>query len=312
MKRKVFSYICALFVLLVGSSLSAMDIQHPHELPQEKAVNPWLKGAVLGIAPAVILGYGAEAYWSNGTSLNKFRFDEGEGFFGPSSYSGGADKIGHLYGSFYASRFVGSLLKGLGQSQDSAALWGSGSSFSTYTMIEVLDGFTKAYGAGMWDMVFNFSGAGLSYILQKNKKLDRIFKPSISYYPSEKFLKNGRGFLKFSEDYNNLNFHFDINFTQINVIQNFLVNNNYLNFFGHLPQLSLMFNTHGFKPKLEDRSVNLSLALSIDVLSIIEFIEKRVFYKEFPRIKALASSYKFIPSFIVLDKQWNFTGVRTN
>ena len=104
------------FIFLSLFTIKNDLLAKPAELKSEESLpvpssspSPYLKWAILGVAPAVLFGYGATAWWDQGFS-NKMTFDQDEGFFGASSYSGGSDKLGHMFAAYVTSKILNGLL----------------------------------------------------------------------------------------------------------------------------------------------------------------------------------------------------------
>lgn len=71
------------------------------------------------------------------------------------------DKVGHIYGSFHLQSTSYEALKWAGVRDNRALLWSAVSSFAFMATIEVLDGFSSAYGASATDLAANAVGIGL-------------------------------------------------------------------------------------------------------------------------------------------------------
>jgi uncharacterized protein YfiM (DUF2279 family) len=71
------------------------------------------------------------------------------------------DKVGHLYTAFHLSRLGTEAFRWTGMPAKKAALWGSLTGVILLTPIEILDGFSAAYGASWGDEVANLSGSAL-------------------------------------------------------------------------------------------------------------------------------------------------------
>jgi len=77
-----------------------------------------------------------------------------------------ADKFGHLYSTYLASRTASQMLQWAQVPQKKAAIWGAVTAFAMSSSIEVFDGFSAGYGASTSDLVANALGAGL-YLSQE-------------------------------------------------------------------------------------------------------------------------------------------------
>ena len=93
------------------------------------------------------------------------------------------DKAGHFSTTFFLSRVTTLHLKNSGMNPSKAALTGSLISIFALSSIEILDGFSPAYGASVSDIGANVLG-GLFYLIQQNQGNDPIVYPKFSFYPS--------------------------------------------------------------------------------------------------------------------------------
>lgn len=69
------------------------------------------------------------------------------------------DKLGHVYSTYQLSRMQYQAFRWAGMSSNKAALWGSIAGLAWMMPIEILDGFSTAYGASAGDMIANSVGA---------------------------------------------------------------------------------------------------------------------------------------------------------
>ena len=131
------------------------------------------------IGAGVITAWGV-ANWDYGKSSPHA---ESEEWFGRHTSSGGADKLGHLYSSY----FVGSGLSGLyehwGYSENDAAFYGSLSSFFILNYMEICDAFSSEFGFSYEDFLMNSIGAFSSYLFYTNPELSKRIDLRIEYVP---------------------------------------------------------------------------------------------------------------------------------
>ncbi|MCC6576387.1 MAG: DUF2279 domain-containing protein [Flavobacteriales bacterium] len=71
------------------------------------------------------------------------------------------DKAGHLFSSYWIGRWGQGTLHTAGVTRRRAAWGGVGTALVFLSGVEVLDGFSTAWGFSGWDMVANAAGAGL-------------------------------------------------------------------------------------------------------------------------------------------------------
>lgn len=107
-----------------------------------------------------------------------------EKWFGKSTQSGGADKLGH----FYSPYFIGSGLSGLyeswGYKEKEAAFYGSLSSLFLMNYMEIGDAFSPDLGFSYEDFIMNTLGAFSSYLFYTNPELSKRIDLRFEYIPS--------------------------------------------------------------------------------------------------------------------------------
>ncbi len=94
------------------------------------------------------------------------------------------DKMGHLYSSFYLSTCGVDLLKWGGLSQKKAILLDNILGIALLTPIEIMDGYSSAYGASWGDEIADAAGDVLAYSQYILWKKIRIY-PKFSYHNTE-------------------------------------------------------------------------------------------------------------------------------
>ena len=81
-----------------------------------------------------------------------------EGWFGPNTANGGADKASHLTDYFVIANVFEDVYRMLGWSENAAILWGFGLAVATGFANEVSDGFTR-HGFSWEDAAMDTAGA---------------------------------------------------------------------------------------------------------------------------------------------------------
>ena len=137
------------------------------------------------IAGGVIVGWGL-LQWDYG---DRSMHASSEGWFGSGTKNGGADKLGHFYTSYAASRGFSSLYRSYGYAQHDAAMYGAFSSLFVTSLMEVGDAFSD-YGFSHEDMIMNLGGALGGYLLETDPRIDRMIDVRLEYIPSEA-VRNG-------------------------------------------------------------------------------------------------------------------------
>lgn len=145
----------------------------------------FLGASVVGVAT-----YGAIKWWDSGFSGDFRR--QSEGWFGPATEKGGADKLGHAFGAYTGVRAGAQALELLGNSRDDALTLALATSLAVFTGIEVLDGLSKSYKFSKEDAVANIAGAGFGWLLQKYPRLDGLIDFRLYYRQSREAKAEGQ------------------------------------------------------------------------------------------------------------------------
>jgi uncharacterized protein YfiM (DUF2279 family) len=164
--------ITCLFVLIFFQSY-AQKIEHDsiHKHPKRKLL---YISAIAGAAYVTTL-VELDHLWYSQSPRSSFHF------FNDNNEWNQMDKMGHLYTSFYLSTCGVDLLKWGGLSQKKAILLDNILGIALLTPIEIMDGYSSAYGASWGDEVADAAGdifAYSQYILWKGM---RIY-PKFSYH----------------------------------------------------------------------------------------------------------------------------------
>jgi hypothetical protein len=202
----------AAFVFLFVSSVPATSTSTlattSTHLESKTELNVLAAGAwSLGIAATVFVG-GTRAWWDEG--YQGFTFKE-TGWLERDTYSGGHDKIGHLFSAYSATHTMAFIYESYGMSHTSA-IWAA-IGFNTLVMngFEFVDGFTQ-YGFEYADSVANTLGFGLAAVTWLYPRMYDTIGMRVSYLPSNDFLDNERTVLKFVNDYTGQIYYFDLKF----------------------------------------------------------------------------------------------------
>lgn len=143
-------------------------------LTREEKVILLNSAAVLGV-----LTYGTFAwnYWQETPHT------QSEGWFAKGTKHGGADKTGHFYTGYVASRISAGLYESWGYDREDAASRGAITSLLFTGTLEFGDSFS-GFGFSPEDMVANALGAGLGYFLVKYPRVNDFIDYRIEYAPS--------------------------------------------------------------------------------------------------------------------------------
>jgi hypothetical protein len=126
-----------------------------------------------------------------------------EGWFGPDTYAGGADKLGHLYANYAFVRGGVAVLEAGGWDRWPALAISGGLTVAFFTGIEVKDGYHLGYGFSYQDITVNLTGNAIAILLMGFPALDRAFDLRIEYFPTRQFIDDlvNNGGVDAAEDY---------------------------------------------------------------------------------------------------------------
>jgi hypothetical protein len=128
--------------------------------PPAEAKEPrWLLAAAVAFAEVAVTA-GKAIITEDRTSFNVVD----EGWFGPDTKFGGADKASHFADYYVITKEFTFIFGRLGFSENAARLMAAGTAFTGGLVNEVADGFTK-YGFSYQDVVMNSVGIGTSLLV---------------------------------------------------------------------------------------------------------------------------------------------------
>jgi uncharacterized protein YfiM (DUF2279 family) len=94
-----------------------------------------------------------------------------EGWFGPNTRDGGADKASHFADYFIVANLFSDVYRMLGYSENAARWWGFGLAVTTGLANEISDGFTR-HGYSWEDLAMDTLGAGTAVVLSATRTED--------------------------------------------------------------------------------------------------------------------------------------------
>ncbi|WP_300670563.1 DUF2279 domain-containing protein [Desulfoluna sp.] len=106
-----------------------------------------------------------------------------EGWFGQGTDTGGADKLGHAYATYFLSHGLSHSCSKWGYSETEAPLYGSLSAFGLMGFMEVGDAFSS-YGLSHEDFLMNAVGAFVGYATQRFPGVSERLDFRLEYTPS--------------------------------------------------------------------------------------------------------------------------------
>ena len=129
---------------------------------------------------AGITALGVKSWDWGGSS---FHFNN-ERWFGKTTGSGGADKLGHAFTSYAMTNAFAERLQAKGRSPERAALSASLLTSALMLYVEAFDGMSGDHGFSYEDVVMNSLGVGFAYLRQTNPRLKSLVDFRMEYKPS--------------------------------------------------------------------------------------------------------------------------------
>jgi hypothetical protein len=96
-----------------------------------------------------------------------------EGWFGPNTRDGGADKASHFADYYIVSNLFSDVYRMLGYSENAARWWGIGLAVTTGLANEISDGFTR-HGFSWEDLAMDTAGAGTAALISATRTQDLL------------------------------------------------------------------------------------------------------------------------------------------
>ncbi len=176
--------------------------------------------------PLVFATYGI-LFWDWGT-VDGFRVRD-EGWFGPNTYAGGADKFAHMYSHFLINRASYDLYRSNGLSHQQSLKHSFILASTVGLLIEVGDGISH-YGFAVNDLISDMVGVGLGHLLNSNPYLDELIGFQLYWWNNTKDPEHkGKKFNDPIDDYNNQKYIINLRFAAIPFLRsNYLTR--YINF----------------------------------------------------------------------------------
>jgi hypothetical protein len=175
----------------------------------------WKRGLALGIVGTTYVGawaFVSAAWWTRENESTHFAFHD-EGAFGLGTYAGGADKLGHFYSNYLATRMYTDILEWGGSSRTVSMLSATILTTVFFTGVELKDGYQRNYGFSAGDIASNLTGQGAALAMMLVPSLDEAVSFKLMYFPSRDFRRavSAGGRLNMPEDYSGqtylLSFH---------------------------------------------------------------------------------------------------------
>lgn len=135
------------------------------------------------------------------------------------------DKIGHFMTSYYVGKVGMEVLDWSGVSKKNQLIYGATFGFTFLTAVEVLDGFSKEWGASTGDILANAAGTGLlvgQELLWNEQRITVKYSFHQTHYAQQRPNTFGENFLQQSlKDYNGQTYWLSTNIWSFNKESNF-------------------------------------------------------------------------------------------
>lgn len=214
---------------------------------------------LIGGAATSLLWYGS-VHWWNDTMSSDFS-TVNEGWFGQDTYTGGADKLGHMYSTYVGTRLLTDAFEWAGHDRDSAAWLAAATTWGSMLAVEIGDGFSTHYRFSKEDLIMNTLGSGLALLMEKNPGLDALLDYRLMYWPSSAARQIGQ--VSPVSDHSGQTYLLAIKASGIPALRKIEP----LRYF----ELALGYGTRGYEPNVgEERSRNVYYGISLNVAEILD------------------------------------------
>ena len=156
--------------------------------PNTKPAWTWKSGLSLGIVGTTYVGawaFVSTAWWTRENASSFALHDEGA--FGLGTYAGGADKLGHFYTNYLATRLYTDILEWGGFSRTVSMVSATLLTTAFFTGIELKDGYQRNYGFSLGDIAANLTGQATAIAMMLVPDLDEAVSIRLMYFPSRDF-----------------------------------------------------------------------------------------------------------------------------
>jgi hypothetical protein len=131
------------------------------------------------------------AWYRKHYPLSKYKWG-GDGWMGPTTYAGGADKCGHAFATMALARLGTFILNGIGGfARRKASIVSAIMSELLFVGVEVKDGFY--YEFSFSDLTGDTTGMLMALALDNSKRLEELFAYRVDYFPSEMYYRQVGG-----------------------------------------------------------------------------------------------------------------------
>lgn len=160
-------------------------VEQPKPRPSRYA--KWIAAGSIAAFHGAYLTWQYFAWYRKGGE--EFHYEGPYETFAPDAFSGGADKLGHVWSNYAMTRGTTAVLVAGGWPK----LASSAVSFTltelAYLLIEIQDGMAP-YGFGKKDLVANLIGGAFGVLVDNVPAVDRWLDFRLEYWPSSQYLDN--------------------------------------------------------------------------------------------------------------------------
>ncbi|HAZ11172.1 MAG: hypothetical protein A2X86_08625 [Bdellovibrionales bacterium GWA2_49_15] len=224
----------------------------------------WTTGWMIAV-PAILLGFGSTAWdWGKGGAHMGFG---NEGWYSPNSYSGGADKMGHMTSHYIETRMTTWLAIQAGHDIKTANKIGLYTGAFVGLALEVGDGFSK-YRFSTEDLFMDYLGVFSAWILDTYPALDEFIGIRWQWWPSREYrAASSKTKFDVTSDYSGQKVFLSLKAAGVPVMRE--------NIFTRYLTLDFGYYTRGYEPDLtpddktdniQRRSMSVGLGLNLGTL----------------------------------------------
>ncbi len=156
--------------------------------PKRSRTAKWLAAGSLLAIHGSYLTWQYFAWYRKGSQDFHVAYDPGFSF-AVGAYSGGADKLGHLWGNYAITRGTTAILVEGGWPKLPSSAVAFGLTQLAYTLIEIQDGMAP-WGFDPKDYAANLIGGALGVVMDNVPALDRYLDFRLEYWPSGPYREN--------------------------------------------------------------------------------------------------------------------------
>lgn len=168
--------------LTLSNAPATLNTVHPEPEEISPVPSPSRTRWIIGGISLATAAYGFTSWWDKSSSQFQVRH---ENWFEADSPNGGADKLGHSYSTYVATRLMTQSFLWAGHTQPQAIKLAGLTSGLIMLGVEVMDGFTQKYGFSPEDALMNLTGIGLGVLFDSYPQLDETFDIRLKYWTSD-------------------------------------------------------------------------------------------------------------------------------